>query len=207
MQLQNFGYRLFVPTGGTKVIFYKIIFFIFSIISFCHRVWEIHLNGNNKGLIVGRWTSFGMIFAHLFFFLGSNFEILLKKDALNYAVTAIGIFLFIGSWLLRAWAVRTLGKYWSINNQIRRGHVLMTEGPYRHCRHPNYFSIILEMVGFCLIANAFITLAISLIIYMPILYMRIKVEEKTLLAVFGDKYERYMKSTPPLIPHKNAKRI
>src|SRR4051812_37042615 len=46
---------------------------------------------------------------------------------------------------LKAWAVTSLGRYWTMKVLIVPGTQVVTSGPYRWIRHPNYISVILEI--------------------------------------------------------------
>ena len=37
----------------------------------------------------------------------------------------------------RQWAFNSLGKYWSVDIEIRDNHELIKNGPYKYMRHPN----------------------------------------------------------------------
>jgi protein-S-isoprenylcysteine O-methyltransferase Ste14 len=104
------------------------------------------------------------------------------------------------AFFLRRWAIKTLGVFWSIEIEMRDNHEMVTNGPYKFCRHPNYLAIILEIIGFCLIANAYRLLIFTLIVYIPLLLLRIKAEEVELVKKFSENYIRYIKNTPALLP-------
>ena len=92
-----------------------------------------------------------------------------------------------------------LSRAWSVLYQAQRAHELAVTGPYAYVRHPQYDGFILIMLGFLLQWPTFITL-----IMFPILVtMYVKLarrEENEVLTEFGEKYRRYMLSTPAFIP-------
>ena len=81
----------------------------------------------------------------------------------------------------------------------QKSHTLAASGPYAYVRHPQYDGFILIMLGFLFQWPTFITL-----IMFPILVtMYVKLarrEEREVLAEFGDRYRRYMRSTPAFVP-------
>jgi protein-S-isoprenylcysteine O-methyltransferase Ste14 len=93
-----------------------------------------------------------------------------------------------------------LSASWKVLYQSQRTRTLATTGPYAYLRHPQYAGFILIMLGFLFQWPTLITL-----IMFPILVtMYVKLarrEEKEVLAEFGDRYRRYMDSTPAFIPH------
>jgi protein-S-isoprenylcysteine O-methyltransferase Ste14 len=84
-------------------------------------------------------------------------------------------------------------------HEAQRTGTLAVTGPYTYIRHPQYDGFILIMLGFLFQWPTFITL-----IMFPILvtmYVRLAHrEEREVLAEFGDRYRRYMTSTPAFIP-------
>ncbi len=92
-----------------------------------------------------------------------------------------------------------LGAAWKVLYEAQKAHRLATTGPYAYMRHPQYVGFILIMLGFLLQWPTLITL-----IMFPILVtMYVKLarrEEKEALTEFGERYQRYMASTPGFIP-------
>jgi len=72
---------------------------------------------------------------------------------------------------------------------------LVTNGIFRHIRHPHYTSLII--IGFGL-AFFFYSLAALLIAFIaiPIMIWSILDEEKLLIKQYGEKYKNYMKKVP-----------
>ena len=58
---------------------------------------------------------------------------------------------------LRWWAVATLGRRWSTRIIVLPGRPLVTGGPYRVLRHPNYLAVVVELAAVPLIGGAVIT--------------------------------------------------
>src|SRR5262249_16569731 len=119
---------------------------------------------------------------------------------LHLAVTIAGAFLFACGFAIRRWVLRALGDLWAIDIDLKPGHQLVTSGPYRYCRHPNYLAMLLEMAGFCLIGNAFYTLVVFFPVYVLILAARIRLEETALVGALGDQYREYRRTTFALLP-------
>ena len=61
--------------------------------------------------------------------------------------TAIGVVLMATGVVLRAVAMRTLGKFFTRTLQIREGHHVVSDGIYRRIRHPGYLGDIVLFVG------------------------------------------------------------
>lgn len=102
--------------------------------------------------------------------------------------------------LLFIWSHKSLGKNWSPILEIRKGHTLVTDGPYRFIRHPMYAAILLIGIGVSFLsANWIVTLSYMLPVIC--LYMvRVSDEEKMMAEQFGNEYREYIKRTGRLIP-------
>ncbi len=53
--------------------------------------------------------------------------------------------LFFGFQLLRIWVLKTLGHYWTTKIIRPRDNFIVTSGPYRFFRHPNYLVVVGEI--------------------------------------------------------------
>jgi len=98
-----------------------------------------------------------------------------------------------------------LSTAWKVLYDAQRTHTLATTGPYAYVRHPQYDGFILIMLGFLLQWPTLITLMMfPILIFM---YVRLaRLEEREVLAEFGEKYKHYQLSTPAFIPRLGATR-
>lgn len=133
-------------------------------------------------------------------FLGSIAEYLLLSRELNWVLFALGWGCALSSFAIRRKAIAALGRFWSLHVEIRDNHEFVRSGPFRFVRHPAYFSMILELAALALICNALWTLAIVPLVFIPVLYLRIRIEEDALIEKFGQAYAEYRKETPALFP-------
>jgi protein-S-isoprenylcysteine O-methyltransferase Ste14 len=102
---------------------------------------------------------------------------------------------------VRAWAVRTLGRYFTTIVIVREDQQLVSTGPYRWLIHPSYTGLLLILAGLgCALDNLGSLLAMLLI---PIIGLskRIAVEESALHDRFGDAYVTFAGERSRLIPH------
>ena len=77
-------------------------------------------------------------------------------------------------------AIVALGELWTFHVLVVPGTPLVTKGPYRFLRHPNYVGIIGEIVGIALMMGAPLTGVLSLVGFGLVLRRRIDVEERAL---------------------------
>ncbi len=80
-----------------------------------------------------------------------------------------------------------------------RSDKLITEGIYDKIRHPRYVGILFEVSAFALFAN-YLAVYVVIIAAVPLLYLIALLEERELLARFGDEYQRYMMRVPRFFP-------
>ncbi|THG28610.1 isoprenylcysteine carboxyl methyltransferase family protein [Naasia lichenicola] len=90
----------------------------------------------------------------------------------------------LASQALRYWCINALGRQWNTRVIVVPGAGLVTGGPYRFLRHPNYVVVVLEGIALPLVHTAWIT-AIGFTVLNAILLMRyrIPVEERALALV------------------------
>ena len=107
--------------------------------------------------------------------------------------------LAIGLWLFyRSHA--DLGTNWSITLEVREKHQLITQGIYRHVRHPMYLALVLYSLGQAIVLPNWIAGPSYLIAFVLLFAFRVHREERMMLDQFGKDYESYMARTKRLIP-------
>ena len=85
---------------------------------------------------------------------------------------------------LRWWCVATLGAQWNTRVIVVPGLPLVTDGPYRWLRHPNYLAVTLEVAALPLVHTAWMTAVVfSIANAILLLGWRIPVEERALATV------------------------
>lgn len=86
---------------------------------------------------------------------------------------------------LRWWCIRTLGWQWSTRVVVVPGAQLVTSGPYRWLRHPNYVAVVVEGVALPLVHTAWVTAAVFTVANAALLRTRIRCEEAALRELAG----------------------
>ena len=77
---------------------------------------------------------------------------------------------------------------------------LITKGPYRFCRHPQYLSFIIMVLGFDLMFRSMIGIAFTIFLSIPSVVYRARVEDKLLKNKFVNEWENYAKDTGFIFP-------
>lgn len=116
-------------------------------------------------------------------------------------VTVLGIVTLLFGIYFRAWAVNTLGKFFTATVQIKDDHQLVTGGPYQIVRHPSYTGAFLAIVSSSLILHSWIGFIIAFLAMCLAYYVRINIEERELIGKFQDQYLQYKKTTKMIIPY------
>lgn len=111
-----------------------------------------------------------------------------------------GLGLMVAGLILRQWAVFTLGRHFSVVVAIEDDHQLIQSGPYRWLRHPAYTGGLLAALGMQLVMGNGWTLLLSMLLLLLAFAYRIRIEERALLAHFGETYRAYQQSTWRLLP-------
>ncbi|MFG3509365.1 isoprenylcysteine carboxyl methyltransferase family protein [Streptomyces sp. NPDC047821] len=81
---------------------------------------------------------------------------------------------------LRWWCVRTLGPRWNTRVLVVPGLPLVSGGPYRWLRHPNYVAVVAEGVALPLVHGAWLTAALFTAANAVLLTVRVRCEEAAL---------------------------
>jgi len=77
---------------------------------------------------------------------------------------------------------------------------LVVSGPYKNTRNPMLFGVFLIYLGFALFINSITSVVIVCAIFVFMLTIVVKMEEKRLLKDFGNQYEEYRKKVSMFIP-------
>ncbi len=121
-------------------------------------------------------------------------------------VSVGGAVMVLVSTVGRNWAIQALGPYHSIHIEIRAGHELIHSGPYSWIRNPYYLSNIIEAIGLPLLASAPYAALISGFVYIPMLVLRIILEERALDKKFHREFASYKLQVPRIIPSLGDRR-
>lgn len=105
-----------------------------------------------------------------------------------------------GGAALRAWAIFTLGRYFTRTVQVSSDQQVVEKGPYKLIRHPSYTGLGLMTLAVGVALDSWISIALLSVAMLVGAFWRIKVEEDALVQAIGPPYRDYMKRTKRLIP-------
>ncbi|HEY7788956.1 MAG TPA: isoprenylcysteine carboxylmethyltransferase family protein [Vicinamibacterales bacterium] len=141
-----------------------------------------------------RW----MVALHTGVLVGAAVEVVwLDRPLIPWLAATMGV-VFAGANLTRWWVIRTLGTYWNVAVMDSSRLGIVTKGPYRVVRHPNYTAVFAEMVALPLIHTAWITAAAGTMAHLWVLSRRVAVEDELLMA--NPAYRAAMGHKPRFIP-------
>jgi protein-S-isoprenylcysteine O-methyltransferase Ste14 len=101
---------------------------------------------------------------------------------------------------LRIWSIATLGAGFRTTVEVEPGQAVVAVGPYRTIRHPSYAGLLLIVAGVGAAAGNWLSLAACLVLPLPAILWRIRVEEAELDRVLGEDYRAYEAGRARLVP-------
>jgi methyltransferase len=141
-----------------------------------------------------RW----MVALHTFVLLGAAAEVVFLRRPFIPVLAASMFAIFLVANVVRWWVIRTLGNHWNaqVMDSTRLG--VITSGPFRFVRHPNYAAVFAEMLALPLIHTAWITALAGSLAHVAVLAQRLATEEPVLFA--NPDYRAAMAEKPRFLP-------
>jgi protein-S-isoprenylcysteine O-methyltransferase len=115
------------------------------------------------------------------------------------AMAVAAMLLAISGLVLRTWAVRTLGRFFTMNIEVASGQTVVTSGPYRFVRHPSYTGAWLTYVCNCILLRSWIAAVVAAVGLSFAFLRRVRYEEAGLIASVPG-YAAYGKSRGRFLP-------
>jgi len=166
-----------------------IAFWIFLFFVVLQRIAELVLAKRNEKILKAEGAiEFdkngykAIVSMHVAFFLSLVSEKFLLHRGLN-TYWFLFAALFVCAEFLRYWAIWSLGVFWNTRVLVTPNHKLVTKGPYKYLRHPNYIAVITEIAVIPLIFSCYITVVVFSFLNLILLRRRIRVEERALQQV------------------------
>jgi protein-S-isoprenylcysteine O-methyltransferase Ste14 len=108
------------------------------------------------------------------------------------AMTAAGL-------AFTVWARSHLGRNGSVAVTLKRGHELVTTGPFAFVRHPMYTGLLTAFLGSALSLGQWRGL-LAFAIALAALWRKWRLEERWMRERFGDAYDAYKQRVPEVLP-------
>ena len=99
---------------------------------------------------------------------------------------------------LRWWVIRSLGLHWNVAVMGSTHLGIVSGGPYRFVRHPNYVAVFVELAALPLVHGAWLTATVGTAAHVVVLRRRLALEEAVLDA--DPAYRVAMGRRPRFIP-------
>jgi methyltransferase len=139
-----------------------------------------------------------MAMFHTLVLIGAAVEVVFLHRPFLPALAIPMIALFVLANMVRWWVIRTLGQHWNVEVMDSTRLGVITTGPFRYVRHPNYAAVFVEMIALPLIHTAWITALVGAIAHIAVLSVRLSAEERVLFA--DPAYSTAMSSKPRFFP-------
>lgn len=137
-----------------------------------------------------------MVVLHTVPFWLAPLEVLFLDRPFVPLLAAVSVVALTFAGVLRFWTLKTLGASWNV--RIVKPGTVVSDGPYRFIRHPNYLVVITELLFLPLFHGAWITALVLTVGNALVLWRRIPAEERVLLEVPG--YAEAMGGKPRFVP-------
>jgi protein-S-isoprenylcysteine O-methyltransferase Ste14 len=118
----------------------------------------------------------------------------------RWPIFILGALLAAAGIAFRQWAIAVLGAYFTVQVRVSADQPVVEAGPYRYVAHPSYTGILVTFVGIGLMLGNWLSLACFVLLPTIGLVIRIKVEERALLAGIGEPYRRFLAGRARLVP-------
>lgn len=139
-----------------------------------------------------------MVLWHGGILLGAAAEVIFLRPPFLPALAVPMMLLFVFSNLLRWWVIRALAVHWNVQVMDSASLGVVSHGPYRWIRHPNYVAVFLEVVSLPLLHTAWRTALVAGVVTVFVVSRRLAVEEAVLLQ--NPAYREAMGAKPRFLP-------
>ncbi len=186
---------------GVSVVLYLVLLAAMGLA----RLIELRVSARNRRRLLARGVAkvpesgFPLMVAfHVAVPVAAAFEVvLLRRPFLPALAVPMGILLLLAHGL-RWWVIRTLADHWNVGVMASSALGVVSSGPYRFARHPNYAAVFVEMTALPLIHTAWLTALVSAPVHAFLIRRRLAIEEAVLLA--DPRYRATMSAKPRFLP-------
>jgi methyltransferase len=139
-----------------------------------------------------------MVALHSAVLVGAGVEVLAARRPFVPAIGIPAALVFALANALRIWVIRSLAGHWNVRVVDSASLGVVSTGPFRWIRHPNYVAVFLELLALPLIHGAYVTAVLGALAHLGVLARRIRLEERVLEA--SPSYRAAMSHKPRFLP-------
>lgn len=139
-----------------------------------------------------------MVCLHISMFVLLPLELLLTSSTFGGWLSFCGLTMTAIALILRVWTLASIGKSWNVKVVFGEDYPIVSHGPYRYVRHPNYLVVILELAFIPLIHGLYRSALVLSILNLLVLRVRIRNEEQVLFK--NPQWVAKMAKKPRFIP-------
>jgi methyltransferase len=168
---------------GTTIFFLALV----GIVAGC-RIVELRLSRRHQrelaagGAAALREPVFpAMVALHTGILAGAVAETLLLARPFVVELAIPAVVLVAAANALRFWVIATLGVHWNVRVVPSMPLGVVTGGPYRFVRHPNYVAVFVELAALPLVHGAYLTAIAGALLHAAVLRRRVGLEESVLM--------------------------
>lgn len=162
------------------IIITFISFFVLRLMSLSYSIKNEKRILKQGAVQYGKLNSLLLTLIHVAYYFSALYEAYTCKVTFN-TISIWGVALMAFAYVMLFYVIYKLKDIWTVKLYIIPNQRIEKSFLFRTVRHPNYIlNIIPELIGVALLCNAWMTISIGLPIYLILLGIRIKQEEKAM---------------------------
>jgi methyltransferase len=146
-----------------------------------------------------------MVALHTGVLVASALEVVALHRPFHPALGVPALIAFALANALRWWVIATLGPHWNVQVMGSLSLGVVTGGPYRFVRHPNYVAVFVELLALPLVHGAWLTALVGGALHVVVLGRRLAAEEAVLAT--DATYRQAMSGKPRFVPRLPRARV
>lgn len=182
------------------------LYFIFILGIALSRLYEVRLSKHHFNLaqrtspvhLVAEPIYPWMVLFHSFWLVACLAEVYFLKRPFVPVWGVVMTVIWGVAFSTRLWVLRTMQDAWNVRIIDHPEQTIVSAGPYRYIRHPNYAVVIVEIFCIPMIHNAYWTACLGSVLNGLLIWKRLQKEEAYLASL--PAYEETMAQRPRFIP-------
>lgn len=165
-------------------------FFLLRLVSLSYSIRNEKRLKAKGAVQYGKTNSLLLTLAHVAYYFFALYEASASGTTFNnYSIAGVGVMLF--AYVMLFYVIYKIRDVWTVKLYIVPNHRIEAGFLFRTVRHPNYYlNIIPELIGVALLCNAWLTFCIGFPLYLCILFVRIRQEEKAMQPLFAGQEKK-----------------